>query len=65
MKPDILVLLGDRFEVLSAVSAAVPFRIPVAHIHGGESTEGVMDELFRHAITNKDESYTFCCRKGI
>src|SRR3989344_7211793 len=51
LKPDILVVLGDRFEILSAVAAAVPFRIPVAHIHGGESTEGAMDEIFRHAIT--------------
>ena len=51
LTPDILVVLGDRFEILAAVSAAVPFRIPVAHIHGGESTEGAMDELFRHAIT--------------
>ena len=51
LKPDILVVLGDRFEIFSAVSAAVPFRIPVAHIHGGESTEGAIDEQFRHAIT--------------
>ncbi|HHT9105601.1 MAG TPA: UDP-N-acetylglucosamine 2-epimerase [Candidatus Wujingus californicus] len=51
LKPDILVVLGDRFEILSAVASAVPFRIPVAHIHGGEATEGAMDELFRHAIT--------------
>lgn len=51
LKPDILVVLGDRFEILSAVAAAVPFRIPIAHIHGGEVTEGAMDELFRHAIT--------------
>ena len=51
LKPDILVVLGDRFEVLSAVSAATPFRIPVAHIHGGESTEGLIDEPIRHAIT--------------
>ncbi|OGL46808.1 MAG: UDP-N-acetyl-D-glucosamine 2-epimerase, UDP-hydrolysing [Candidatus Schekmanbacteria bacterium RBG_16_38_10] len=51
LRPDILVVLGDRFEILSAVASAVPFRIPVAHIHGGESTEGAMDELFRHAIT--------------
>lgn len=51
LRPDILLVLGDRFEILSAVSAAVPFRIPVAHIHGGEVTEGAMDELFRHAIT--------------
>jgi UDP-hydrolysing UDP-N-acetyl-D-glucosamine 2-epimerase len=51
LKPDVLVVLGDRFEILSAVAAAVPFRIPVAHIHGGESTEGAIDEQFRHAIT--------------
>ncbi|MFZ5906249.1 MAG: UDP-N-acetylglucosamine 2-epimerase [Nitrospirota bacterium] len=51
LKPDILLVLGDRFEILSAVAAAVPFRIPIAHIHGGESTEGAMDESFRHAIT--------------
>ena len=51
LKPDILVVLGDRFEIFSAVSAAVPFRIPVAHIHGGESTEGAIDEQFRHSIT--------------
>lgn len=51
LKPDILVVLGDRFETLAAVSAVAPFRIPVAHIHGGETTEGAIDELFRHAIT--------------
>jgi GDP/UDP-N,N'-diacetylbacillosamine 2-epimerase (hydrolysing) len=51
LKPNILVVLGDRFEILSAVASAVPFRIPIAHIHGGESTEGAMDESFRHAIT--------------
>jgi UDP-N-acetylglucosamine 2-epimerase (non-hydrolysing)/GDP/UDP-N,N'-diacetylbacillosamine 2-epimerase (hydrolysing) len=51
LKPDIILVLGDRFEIFSAVSAAVPLRIPVAHIHGGEATEGVMDEQFRHAIT--------------
>ena len=51
LKPDVLVVLGDRFEILAAVSAAVPFRIPVAHIHGGESTEGLIDEVIRHAVT--------------
>lgn len=51
LQPDVIVVLGDRFEIFAAVSAAVPFRIPVAHIHGGESTEGVFDEQFRHAIT--------------
>lgn len=51
LNPDLLLVLGDRFEILAAAAAAVPFRIPVAHIHGGESTEGAMDEQFRHAIT--------------
>lgn len=49
--PDVLLLLGDRFEMHSAAVAALPFRIPVAHIHGGEVTEGAMDDAFRHSIT--------------
>ena len=49
--PDILLVLGDRYEMFSAVSAALPFKIPVAHIHGGESTEGLIDEALRHSIT--------------
>jgi len=51
LKPDLIVVLGDRFEVFSAVSAALVARIPVAHIHGGESTEGAFDEALRHSIT--------------
>lgn len=51
LRPDIVVVLGDRFEIHAAVSAAVPFRIPIAHIHGGEATEGAFDEQFRHSIT--------------
>lgn len=51
LRPDVLVLLGDRFEVLSAASAATMLRIPIAHIHGGESTEGAVDEAVRHAVT--------------
>lgn len=50
-QPDILVILGDRFEMMAATLAALPFRIPVAHIHGGEVTEGAMDESLRHSIT--------------
>ncbi|MBI3320672.1 MAG: UDP-N-acetylglucosamine 2-epimerase (hydrolyzing) [Candidatus Omnitrophica bacterium] len=50
-RPDLLVVVGDRFETHAAVAAAVPLTIPVAHIHGGESTEGLIDELFRHSIT--------------
>ena len=51
LKPDILVVLGDRFEILAAASAAMLMRIPLAHIHGGEVTEGAVDESIRHAIT--------------
>lgn len=50
-RPDMLLVLGDRFEIFGAVTAACVFGIPVAHIHGGELTEGVMDDQFRHAIT--------------
>ena len=49
--PDWLVALGDRYEMFAAVAAAAPFCIPVAHLHGGESSEGAIDENFRHAIT--------------
>lgn len=51
LKPDLLVVLGDRYEILSAVSAALIARVPVAHLHGGETTEGAFDEGIRHAIT--------------
>lgn len=49
--PDMVVLLGDRFEVLAAATAAMLLRIPIAHIHGGEVTEGAIDESIRHAVT--------------
>ncbi len=51
LKPDLIVVLGDRFEIFSAVSAALVARIPVAHLHGGELTEGAFDEAIRHSIT--------------
>ena len=50
-RPDLLLVLGDRFEILAAVAAAAPFCIPVAHVHGGEVTEGAVDDAFRHALT--------------
>jgi UDP-hydrolysing UDP-N-acetyl-D-glucosamine 2-epimerase len=50
-RPEILLVLGDRFEMLAAVAAAIPFGIPIAHIHGGELTAGAIDEQIRHAIT--------------
>ncbi len=51
LKPDLVVVLGDRFEIFSAVISAMIARIPIAHIHGGETTEGVVDEAIRHSIT--------------
>ncbi|MEQ1742880.1 MAG: UDP-N-acetylglucosamine 2-epimerase [Candidatus Nitrotoga sp.] len=51
LKPDMIVVLGDRFEIFSAVAAALVARIPVAHLHGGETTEGAFDEAIRHSIT--------------
>lgn len=51
LHPDLIVVLGDRFEIFSAVSAALVARIPVAHVHGGETTEGSIDEALRHSIT--------------
>lgn len=51
LKPQVVVVLGDRFEALAAAQAALVARIPVAHIHGGESSEGAYDESIRHAIT--------------
>ena len=51
LKPDIIVLLGDRFELISAFTAALVMKIPIAHIGGGETTEGAMDEAIRHSIT--------------
>lgn len=50
-RPDLLVVLGDRFEVLAAATAALVAGIPVAHIHGGEITEGAFDDSIRHAVT--------------
>lgn len=50
-RPDILLVLGDRFEMHAAALAALPFRIPVAHIHGGELTAGAIDDALRHSIT--------------
>lgn len=51
LKPDVLVLLGDRYELLAAAQAAVLARVPIAHLHGGEATEGAIDECIRHAVT--------------
>lgn len=51
LQPDVLVVLGDRFEILAVAQAALIARVPIAHIHGGELTEGAFDDAIRHAIT--------------
>ena len=51
MKPDLVVVLGDRYEILAAATAALIERIPIAHLHGGEVTEGAYDDAIRHSIT--------------
>ncbi len=55
LSPDLILVLGDRFEIFAAVSAALVARIPVAHIHGGEATEGAVDEAMRHSITKMSQ----------
>lgn len=51
LKPDILLVLGDRYEILAAAQAALVAKIPIAHIAGGDTTEGAFDEAIRHSIT--------------
>jgi UDP-N-acetyl-D-glucosamine 2-epimerase, UDP-hydrolysing len=63
LKPDIILVLGDRFEIFSAVSAAMIARIPIAHCHGGEATEGLIDESIRHSITKMSQIH-FCATEA-
>ncbi|MBW5463460.1 UDP-N-acetylglucosamine 2-epimerase (hydrolyzing) (plasmid) [Pseudomonas aeruginosa] len=51
LRPDILIILGDRFEALAIAQVALVMKIPIAHLHGGEITEGAYDDAIRHAIT--------------
>lgn len=51
LKPDLLLILGDRYEMMAVASTALIFKIPIAHLHGGEITEGAFDDAIRHAIT--------------
>jgi GDP/UDP-N,N'-diacetylbacillosamine 2-epimerase (hydrolysing) len=51
LQPDLILMLGDRYEIFSAASAAMVARIPIVHLHGGESSEGAFDEAIRHSVT--------------
>jgi len=61
LEPDLVFLLGDRFEIFAAAVAATALKIPIAHIHGGELTEGSMDNTFRHAITKMSHLHFVAC----
>ncbi|MBA4369361.1 MAG: UDP-N-acetylglucosamine 2-epimerase (hydrolyzing), partial [Desulfobacterium sp.] len=61
LKPDMLLVLGDRFETFCMAAAAQIYRIPIAHIHGGETTEGAIDEAFRHSITKMSHLHFASC----
>ena len=50
-KPDLIILLGDRYEIFTASIAATLCRVPIGHIHGGEITKSLVDEAFRHSIS--------------
>ncbi len=63
-KPDLLLVLGDRYEILSAVIAALLCKIPVAHIHGGEITTGAFDDSIRHAITKMSHLHFVATEKS-
>ena len=61
LKPDMMVVLGDRFETFCVAAAAQVCRVPIAHIHGGETTEGAVDEAFRHSITKMSHLHFASC----
>ncbi len=61
INPDLLLILGDRYEAFCAAAAAQIHRVPIAHIHGGETTEGAIDEAFRHSITKMAHLHFACC----
>ena len=63
LKPDLIVILGDRYEMLSAATAALISRIPIAHIHGGEITEGAYDDAIRHSITKMSSLHFTSCEE--
>lgn len=63
LKPDILVVLGDRYEILVAAQVALIHRIPIAHIHGGELTEGAFDDAIRHSVTKMSSLHFTSCEE--
>lgn len=62
-RPDMIVLLGDRYELMSVAIVAMNYRIPIAHIHGGETTEGAIDECIRHSISKMSMLHFTSCEE--
>lgn len=62
-RPDVLLLLGDRYEMFAAACAALPYNLPLAHIHGGELTQGAIDEALRHAMTKMSHLHFVATRR--
>jgi GDP/UDP-N,N'-diacetylbacillosamine 2-epimerase (hydrolysing) len=63
-RPDLMIVLGDRYEILSAVTSALLLNIPVAHIHGGEESQGAFDNSIRHAITKMSQLHFVATKKS-
>lgn len=63
LKPDIVAILGDRYEIMGVAQAAMLNNIPIAHIHGGETTEGAIDEAIRHSITKMSHLHFTSCEE--
>ena len=63
-KPDLMIVLGDRYEILSAATSALLLKIPVAHIHGGEESQGAFDNSIRHAITKMSHLHFVATKKS-
>lgn len=63
INPDLIILLGDRFEIFAAATAAMVSKIPIAHLHGGETTEAAIDEAIRHSITKMSHLHFVASKK--
>ena len=64
-RPDLLLVLGDRFEMHAAAVASIPFKIPLAHVHGGEVTQGAMDDVLRHSLTKLSHLHFVAARESV
>ncbi|MBQ8475932.1 UDP-N-acetylglucosamine 2-epimerase (hydrolyzing) [bacterium] len=64
LKPDILIILGDRYEIMGVAMAAMLNNIPIAHIHGGDTTQGAIDEAIRHSVTKMSHLHFVTCEEN-